>query len=339
MASFYEDIEEFLVYCEVIKQYAPNTTRNYKQTLNTCADFFLEKGVRQSEEISMKVIMEFRKHLNERESSRHANMAPRAQSYFVVVLRSMLKHLIKNGRKVITPELIELPKGREHKIDYLSENEIHKLIDVAINVKSKRISKVQKVRDRAIILTLFGSGLRLSELLTLKKTDLQDNLDGQLMIHGKGGKVRTTFLAPAAIQAIDEYLVERGVDDNPYIFVTSTLRKIEPQKLVPDKGELEPTTLTKFRQLQRRTKHQRALNPKSVQNLIRKYALYAGIDKHITPHTLRHSFATKILMDGGDIRSVQTLLGHSNISTTQIYTHITDSQIKDLHKKVFKEQV
>jgi site-specific recombinase XerD len=338
MASFYEDIEDFLTYCGVVKQYSPNTIRNYRQTLNTAANFFLELGVRRSEDINEKHILALRKHLNERESSRHKAMAPKAQSYFVIVLRSILKYLIKENRQVYTPEKIELPKVRMRKIDFLTEIEIMKLIDVAINIKSKRISRVQKLRDRAIILTLFGSGLRLSELLKLKKYDIKDNLDGQLNILGKGGKVRTTYLAPAAIEAIDKYLIERGVDDNPYIFVTSTLRKIDPEMKKPEKGELEPTTLTKFVTVGRKTKYDSALNPKSVQNLIRKYAMYAGIDKHITPHTLRHSFATKILREGGDIRAVQTLLGHSNIATTQIYTHVTDIQIQDLHTKVFGEK-
>lgn len=336
MPLLQEDIDEFLLYCQVVKQYSPNTIRNYRQTLNTCAKFFLTLGVDTSEKLGKAAVMKLRQDLSERKSSRHALMAPKAQSYFVVVLRTLLRHLIKQGRLVMTPELIELPKSRQRKIDYLSEPEILVLINTAINIKSKRISKVQKLRDKAIILTLFGSGLRLSELLELTKSQIQESIDGQLMIQGKGGKVRTTFLAPMAMVAIDEYLIARGKDDNKYLFVTSILRKIDNQDLTPEKGDIHPTTLTKFHKLSRKTDYTKPLNPKSVQNLIRKYALYAGIDKHITPHTLRHSFATKILFAGGDIRSVQILLGHSNIATTQIYTHITDTQIKDLHTKVFK---
>ena len=336
MPLLQEDIDEFLLYCQVVKQYSPNTVRNYRQTLTTCAKFFATQGVTQAEKLDKVIIMKFRQVLSERLSSRHTPMTPKAQSYFVVVLRTLLRYLIKQGRAVITPEVIELPKSRQRKIDYLSEPEILNLISTAINIKSKRISRVQKLRDKAIILTLFGSGLRLSELLELTKSQIQGSIDGQLMIRGKGGKVRTTFLAPMAITAIDEYLIARGKDDNKFLFVTSILRKIDVQSLTPEKGDHDPTTVTKFRQLSRKTDYTRPLNPKSVQNLIRKYALYAGIDKHITPHTLRHSFATKILFEGGDIRSVQTLLGHSNIATTQIYTHITDTQIKDLHTKVFK---
>ena len=336
MPLLQEDIDEFLLYCQVVKQYSHNTIRNYRQTLTTCAKFFLILGVDTAEKLNKVAVMKLRQDLSERKSSRHTPMAPKAQSYFVVVLRTLLRHLIKQGRLVMTPELIELPKSRQRKIDYLSEPEILTLINTAINIKSKRISKVQKLRDKAIILTLFGSGLRLSELLELTKSQIQESIDGQLMIQGKGGKVRTTFLAPMAIIAIDEYLIARGKDDNKYLFVTSILRKVDTQDFTPEKGDIHPTTITKFRELSRKTDYTKPLNPKSVQNLIRKYALYAGIDKHITPHTLRHSFATKILFAGGDIRSVQTLLGHSNIATTQIYTHITDTQIKDLHTKVFK---
>lgn len=337
--TFYSDTEDFLLYCQVTKQYSPNTIRNYRQTLKTIADRFAAKGILYTEDIGVKDVNLLRRDLSETETIRKHEMSPKAQAYFVIVLRSFLKYLLKEGRKVLSPEIIELPKSRMRKIDYLSEGEIRRLVNIAVEQKSKRISKVQKKRDKAIILTFFGSGLRLSELLDLKKNQLASNLDGQLTIQGKGGKVRTGFIAPEALQAIEEYLIERGEDDNPYVFVTSNLRKVEgdDKSLVPEKGDKEPDTLTKFKKYTKKAKNPRPLNPKSVQNLIRKYAMLAGIDKHITPHTLRHSFATKILRDGGDLRAVQTLLGHSNIATTQIYTHVTDNQIKELHKKVFGE--
>jgi site-specific recombinase XerD len=332
--NIYQDIEEFLLYCEVTKQYASNTVRNYRQTLLTIADFFGTINLRSLEDLDKKGVQQLRKYLATKENLRGGLMSPKAQAYFIIVLRSLLKYLTKQGRKVITTDTIELPKARMRQIEFLTENEINRLISVAINLKSKRISRVQKKRDRAIILTFFGSGLRLSELLGLKKSTLEGNLDGQLIIKGKGGKIRTTFLAPAAMEAINEYLLERGEDENPFIFVTSNLRK---KKEGGNEVEVDTENLKVTKKITDivKTKHLKALNPKSVQNLVRKYAILAGIDKHITPHTLRHSFATKVLIEGGDLRAVQTLLGHTNISTTQIYTHITDTQIKDLHNKVF----
>jgi integrase/recombinase XerD len=157
---------------------------------------------------------------------------------------------------------------------------------------------------------MFGSGLRLSEVLNLKKAEI-DHQEGQLMVLGKGGKVRTTFLAPAAQESIERYLELRGQDSCPYLFISfSRNRPKEEKKWKP-------------------------LTSRMAQMMLQNYATGLGIYKHITPHTLRHSFATKILFEGGDLRSVQTLLGHSSISTTQIYTHITDWQIKELHQKVF----
>jgi site-specific recombinase XerD len=341
-----DDIEDFLTYCEVTKQYSANTVRNYNQTLNTIEQFFQEIGLKRSEDISQIHIQALRRHLNSRVTIRKKKMSPRAQAYFIIILRSLLKYLLIAGREVMTPEKIELPKARMRKIDYLTEAEVHALINQAINIRSKRISRTQKLRDRAIILTFFGSGLRLSELLDLKKTHLSGNLDGKLVIQGKGGKVRTTYLAPSAMQSIEEYLAERGSDDNPYLFVTSSFRKdksetanpYEAQLLEKKKKAQSEGDTDKIQQIAKKLekpKPLRALNPKSVQNLIRKYAMMAGIDKIITPHTLRHSFATKVLMEGGDLRSVQALLGHTNIATTQIYTHITDTQTQDLHRKVF----
>jgi site-specific recombinase XerD len=342
MGLIQADVSDFLLHCEVVKQYSNNTIRNYRQTLRTLTEFFLSKGFIETEDLNALIINEFRKDLSLKQSIRKQSMSPRSQAYFIIILRSLLKFLLKKGRNVINPDTLELPKNRMRKIEYLTENEINRLISVAIGVKSKRISRTQKKRDKAIILTFFGSGLRLSELLSLKKTQLETGFEGQILIEGKGGKVRAVFLAPAALQAISEYLQERGSDENPYIFVTSTLRKsknnINHENSNNDNWEEKEIKRIKPEKISDKLIKiipKRSLNPKSVQNLIRKYAMLAGIDKHITPHTLRHSFATKVLNAGGDLRSVQTLLGHSNISTTQIYTHITDTQIKELHKKVF----
>jgi site-specific recombinase XerD len=309
MAFFKKDVEDFLLYCELTKQYSDNTVRNYRNTLERFATFMDQMKLEQTNMIDLDVVNAYRQYLNKKTTLRKDKMSNKAQSYQIVVLRSFLKFMIKNGAIVLNPDRLELPKTRMRRIEYLSEVEIIKLIATILN-ESQKTPEVIKARNTALILTMFGSGLRLSELLALTKNEVA-HPDGQLIIEGKGGKIRTTFLAPVAQEAITEYLKLRDVDDCPYLFISFSKNRSNTSK------------------------KWKSLSPRMVQMMIQTYANRIGIYKHITPHTLRHSFATKILFEGGDLRSVQTLLGHSSISTTQIYTHITDWQIKDLHKKVF----
>ena len=314
--SYQLDVEDYLLYCRLTKQYSDNTVRNYKNTLERFGEFLEKEKLVRTNQIDMDVVNKYRKHLSEKESSRHAPMSLKAQAYQIVVLRSFLKFMIKNGALVLNPDRLELPKTRSRRIEFLSDEEIKKLVGAILNDTS--IPEVQKRRNQAIILTMFGSGLRLSELLSLKKGDVQGE-DGRLQIEGKGGKIRTTYLAPAAQEAIAEYLElreradEEFTKDNPYLFIAHSKNK-------------------------KRAANAKPLTPRMVQMLIKKYANRLGIYKRITPHTFRHSFATKLLMKGGDLRTVQTLLGHSNIATTQIYTHISDQRIKDVHREVFQEK-
>jgi site-specific recombinase XerD len=313
--SYKRDLEDFLLYCELTKQYSFNTVRNYRNTLERFGQWLETQKVLFTRDIDLNLVNKYRLFLSKKESSRHAEMSPKAQGYQIVVLRSFLKFMLKSGSLVLSPDKLELPKARMRRVEYLTEEEIKKLI-LAIMQDSNRIKDVQKKRNQALVLCMFGSGLRLSEVLSLKKAEI-NHPDGQLMIEGKGGKVRTTFLATVAMEAIKEYMHLRGDDLNPWLFISFS-------KNAPI---LTPTS----------RKKPKALSQRMVQMMIQKYANSIGIYKHITPHTLRHSFATKILFEGGDIRSVQILLGHSNIATTQIYTHITDWQIKDLHSKVFRK--
>ena len=309
--SLRSDVEDYLLYCELTKQYSPNTVRNYRNTLERMTDFMESRGVKNSNDIDIDNVMQYRRHLNTVTTIRGEAMSLKAQSYQIVVLRSFLKFLIKHNNLVLHPDKLELPKNRMRRIEFLTDSEIQRLVHSIINDPAK-IPEVQKKRNQAIILTIFGSGLRLSEVLNLRKGDVsQDTEDNQLVIQGKGGKVRTTFLALSAHQAILDYLEMRGTDDNPWLFISfSRNRPKNPKDYKP-------------------------LTPRMVQMMLQNYARRLGIIKKITPHTLRHSFATKLLSEGGDLRSVQTLLGHSNLSTTQIYTHVTDWQIKNLHGKVF----
>jgi len=304
------DVEDYLLYCELTKQYSPNTVRNYRNTLERICVFMEERAkVTQTKDIDMDAVNAYRRYLSTVTTLRGETMSLKAQAYQIVVLRSFLKFMIKNGALVLNPDRLELPKTRMRRIEFLTDSEVRTLI-LSIMNDTNKIPEVQKKRNKAIILTIFGSGLRLSELFSLRVTDINP-ADNQLVIQGKGGKVRSAFLAPSAMEAIEEYLQLRGQDDNPWLFVSFSRNR--------------PKTKTKYK----------PLTPRMVQLMLQDYARRLGIYKHITPHTLRHSFATKVLTEGGDLRSVQTLLGHSNLSTTQIYTHVTDWQIRNLNTKVF----
>ncbi len=308
--AFRQDLEDFLLYCELTKQYSLNTVRNYRNTLERFATFLEKNNIEQTKQIDLDMINRYRVYLNRQTTIRKEPMSLKAQSYQIVVIRSFLKFMAKNGVLVLAPDKIELPKTRMRRIEFLSESEISRLVEAIGN--DKNIPEVQKLRNKAIILTIFGSGLRLSELLSLRKADIPplDDEEARLIIQGKGGKVRTTFLAPLSQEAIHEYLKHRQDDENPFLFISHSKNKPKNNKFKP-------------------------LTPRMVQMIIQNYAKRLGIFKTITPHTLRHSFATKVLQEGGDLRSVQVLLGHSNLSTTQIYTHINDWQIRELHSKVF----
>jgi site-specific recombinase XerD len=303
---FNRDLEDFLLWCQLTKQYSENTTRNYRNTLERFGKFLEVNHIQRTQQIDLDITNKYRIWLSEHDTLRGEKMSLKAQAYQMVVLRSFLKFMTRSGTLVLNPDKLELPKNRARRIEFLTEIEITKLIQTILN--DITVPAVQKARNQAIILTMFGSGLRLSELLGLKIKELSQE-DNQIIIQGKGGKVRSTFLAPASHEAIINYLKTRGHDTNEFLFISHGKNKNL------EKG--------------------RALSPRMVQMMIKNYANRLGIYKKVTPHTFRHSFATKLLMQGGDLRSVQTLLGHSNISTTQVYTHISNNRIKEVHGRVF----
>jgi site-specific recombinase XerD len=307
--TFRRDMEQYLEqYCKVIKQYSPNTLRNYRNTLERFADFLEYNKRMYSRDIDHAIIDKYRLHLSNKITNRKDNLNLKSQSYQIVVLRSFLTWMLKQGFLVLNPDSLELPKTKQRSVDFLSDSEVKKLVDAVLN--DPDCGDLQRLRNTAIILTIFGSGLRISELLSLQKKDLQDE-EGRIIIVGKGGKVRTTYIAPAAYEAVSNYLHARKTDKNPFIFINhSRNQNPDPEKFT-------------------------SMSPRMVQMTIKEYTTRVGIFKRVTPHTLRHSFATKVLMEGGDLRSVQVLLGHSNINTTQVYTHITDHSTRELHRKVF----
>ena len=226
------------------------------------------------------------------------NLNKKTQNYYLIALRSFLKYLARQNIETLPAERIELAKVGERQLDLITSNELSRLLD------APQGTSLKVLRDKAILELFFSTGLRVSELCSLN-TDTDFSLE-QFSIRGKGGKVRVVFLSEAAKTALNKYLKARQ-DMNDALFV-------QIGKEIKTK---EPSPLTR----------------RSIERIVKHYAVKAGIGKKVTPHVIRHSFATDLLSNGADLRSVQMLLGHASITTTQIYTHVTDRQLKEAHKK------
>jgi len=257
--------------------------------------YFSHMGIKTVSQITEENIREFRLWLNRQEGI-DGSMKRRTQNYYLIALRAFLKFLRKRGVECISPERIELAKLPERSLDLITSAELGRLMRSALGADERTL------RDRAILELLFSTGLRVSELCSLD-SDLDLTRD-EFPVRGKGEKVRVVFLSPAAKDAVKEYMKARK-DMGEALFVNTAKGR--------ERGE--------------------RLTPRSVERMIKKYAAKAGITKKVTPHVLRHSFATDLLSNGADIRSVQQLLGHASINTTQIYTHVTDSHLREVHKK------
>ena len=387
-------LEDFLGYCEFTKQYSKATVRNYNQTLGRFGEFLITSNIQNLEEINLNLINKYRRILANQINIRGGNLSLRTQSYNIVVLRSFFKFTGRQNLPSLRFETLELPKSRMREINFLTEVEIQNLLNFLENLRTKTAQEeIIKWRNLGIILTLFGSGLRISELLSLQKNQISEN---QIIIEGKGGKRRAIFLTNKSREVLTKYLSLRQ-DSNPFLFIKSEIcanfahsfdsnqtknstknnleLDLEPifNKLENKKAVLDQNSKTKSedhslknnlddlanKQTQQKNSSQKNFPNKSNSstkkpNLISKKIVYKPISarliqtmlvevsqkigsKKISPHSLRHTFATKILSKTGDLRAVQTMLGHANIATTQIYTHITDSQTANLHHKVFEE--
>ena len=257
--------------------------------------FFERMQIRSSGDITEESVREFRLWLNRQEGV-GGSMKRRTQNYYLIALRAFLKFLRKREVECISPERIELAKLPERSLDLITSAELERLIKAADDTDEKSL------RNRAILELLFSTGLRVSELCSLD-SDLDLSRD-EFSVRGKGEKVRVVFLSPTAKEAVRTYIKARK-DMGEALFVNNA-RGHEPGG---------------------------RLTPRSIERIIKRYATKAGITKKVTPHVLRHSFATDLLSNGADIRSVQQLLGHASINTTQIYTHVTDSHLREIHKK------
>lgn len=264
-----------------------------RRSYEHCLKKFLEySGAKTIDDMNEKTIRDFRVKLSESESS----IKKGTQAYYVIVLRNFLKYLIKRGMSVASPENIELPKIPTRQIQVMEYGDLERLLD------APKGTDLRAIRDKAILEMLFSTGLRISELCALDRSIPIDR--GEFTVRGKGEKLRVVFISDRAKKVLKDYLSKR-VDAEPALF--PSLSKGTKPKIIG------------------------RVTPRAVQRLVSFYSRAAGIPKHITPHQLRHQFATDLLMNGADLRSVQELLGHANISTTQVYTHVTNKELREIH--------
>ena len=309
-------ITDFLEYLEIERGRSEATIRNYSFYLERF--FSWAKKKRKSfkvEDINISLIRQYRLFLNRARDEKSRGLKKSTQNYHLIALRTFLKYLAKHDIKSMAPEKIELAKQSQRHIEYMEGSDLENFLEAPLAAEEKEIIKK---RDKAILETLFSTGLRVSELVNLKKDQVNLTKD-EFTVRGKGDKPRIVFLSNQAKHWIKQYLEARK-DNSPYIFVSHD-RASQARKQQNNK--------TTKQNILEEVGH---LSPRSVQRLVQKYAKLAGVTKKITPHTLRHSFATDLLTGGADIRSVQALLGHSSITTTQVYTHIADQHLKDVYK-------
>jgi len=294
---------DFLEDLEIGQGRSPKTVANYDHYLKR---FYQKQEITAVSDITADQVREFRRHLNET-----FKVSPATQNYHLIALRQLLKYLARRDITALAPAKIGLAKLGEREIDVLYPEEIDSLLAappqlLAAQPEVDQYQQLASLRDHAILHTLFATGLRISELTSLNRDDIRSD-SNEISVRGKGKKVRVVFLSPDAQQTINKYLEARR-DTDAALFLRHK------------KGSVGPADNLR-------------LTPRSIQRLIKKYAATAGLTKKITPHTLRHTFATDLLSNGADVRQVQQLLGHASITTTQAYTHLTDVHLRDVHAK------
>jgi site-specific recombinase XerD len=298
-----ELILDFIEHLEVEGGRSAKTAENYKLYLERFVEFTEDIKV---QNITSEIIRKYRLWLNRYKNDMDDDLATITQSYHLIALRGFLGYLSQRDIESLPPSKIVLPKVSRKQVTFLHYDEVERLINT-IDINSEA-----GLRDRAIIELLFSSGLRVSELVNLNR-DHVNTKRREFMVRGKGQKDRPIFISQAAAGWVDRYLDERQ-DSLPPLFISYS-------------KNVEQTNSGDYRRLTAR----------SIQRLVNKCTRLAGITKHVSPHTMRHSFATDLLMNGADIRSVQSMLGHSSISTTQVYTHVTDEHLREVYEKFHSE--
>ncbi|MFH0846336.1 MAG: site-specific tyrosine recombinase/integron integrase [Patescibacteria group bacterium] len=301
MANLKQLKTEFLEHLEIEKGRSLKTVENYDRYLTRFLKY-LESDSPSA--VTDENLRKYRLWLNRQESGiKEETLKKRTQNYYLIALRGFLKYLVRRDIKSLAPERIELAKVSERSLDLISGDELKRLLN------APKGDELKDLRDKAVLELLFSTGLRVSELCALN-SDIDLNKD-EMSVRGKGDKVRVVFISDNSKKSIQKYLKNRK-----------------------DMGEALFISLSK----QSEKKKDNRLTPRSVERLVKHYAIKAGITKKVTPHIIRHSFATDLLQNGADLRSVQMMLGHADISTTQIYTHMTDKHLKEIHKKFHGKQ-
>lgn len=297
---------QFLEYLEIEKGRSRKTIENYSHYLDRFLDW---AKITDPAKITDELVSRYRVFLNRFEDANGRGLKKLTQSYYIIALRSFLKYLARKDIQTLQAEKVEIGKSQRKEVEFLESEEVERIIQAANG------NGFKSLRDKAILELLFSSGLRVSELANLNRDKL-DLKNQEFSVRGKGDKIRVVFVSNSAKFALERYL-EKRTDLDPAVFVRDLkgLEKFQGKKNEKKKVDSD------FR-----------LTPRSIQRIVKHYATKAGIIKDVHPHTFRHSFATDLLMNGADIRSVQTMLGHSSITTTQIYTHITNPQLKEIHK-------
>lgn len=318
-------IKQFLEHLEIERNRSQKTIQNYAFYLARFGEWF---GIKKSPTaITGEDVRKYRLWLNRLVDVHGEPLKKNTQNYHLIALRSFLKYLAKQDMKALAPEKIELMKMPDRQVQFLDESDVERLLNAPIKGidAEKKVSEGKKgsalqviLRDKAILETLFSTGLRVSELASLKRDDINLEKD-EFTVQGKGMKNRIVFLSEQARYWIKQYLQARH-DVNPHLFISHDKRSKSVRSTGRPAGDFADPSME-------------PISPRSIQRTIKKYAKMAGITKPVTPHTLRHSYATDLLQNGADIRSVQSMLGHASITTTQIYTHITDRELRKVHKK------
>ncbi len=305
MSKLSTHLRSFLEYLEVDKGRSPLTVRNYQFYLQRFLDWAHDPA---PEDITQDTVHQFRLYLNRLANRDEGTLKKSTQNYHLIALRSFLKFLARHDVASLAPEKIDLAKQGTREVAFLEAADLARLLEAPA---ASDAPPIVKARDHAILELFFSTGMRVSELAGLKREQINPERE-ELTVRGKGDKTRLVFLSHQARHAIKTYLALRE-DEVPFIFVRHDRAKQGAKEIGP-------------------------LTPRSIERLVQHYAVAAGIPKKVSPHTLRHSFATDLLMNGADLRSVQSLLGHASITTTQIYTHITNQQLKDVFEAFHGKQ-
>ncbi len=298
-------IQQFLEYLEIERNASKLTIRNYRLYLQRFYSWFSQHySDKDIKDLNLDMVRKYRLYLSNYADEKGMTLMRVTQSYYIIALRSFLKYLVRNDYNTLSPDKIDLPKAESKSLKFLDKNHLEDLFN-AVDV-SKNDEKA--LRDRSILEMLFSTGLRVSELAKLNRDNI--NFDTrEFGIIGKGGRARVVFLSDSASYWLSQYFEKREDPWKPAFI------RYSKERVYENDGE-------KMR-----------LTPRSIERVVDKYVRAARIPIKATPHTLRHSFATDLLSNGADIRSVQEMLGHKNISTTQIYTHVTNPQLREVHKK------